>query len=79
MALSKRWLIFQDQIVWWLNTMRLGVGGFISTVDTVVALEALVKYGHFYNTNPMNPKLPQVLLQQQHQGPDLHDSDGGPS
>ena len=27
--------IIQDQIVQWLNTMRLGDGGFISTVDTV--------------------------------------------
>ena len=45
MAFSKSRLIVQDQIVRWLNTMRLGVGGFISTVDTVVALEALVKYG----------------------------------
>ena len=33
--------ILQDEIVRWLNTMRLGVGGFISTVDTIVALEAL--------------------------------------
>jgi len=41
--------ILQDQIVKWFNTMRLGVGGFISTVDTIVALEALVKYS--YNNN----------------------------
>ena len=27
--------IIQDQIVQWLNTMRLGDGGFISTIDTV--------------------------------------------
>ena len=33
--------ILQDEIVRWLNTMRMGVGGFISTVDTIVALEAL--------------------------------------
>ena len=33
--------ILQDEIVRWLNTMRLGVSGFISTVDTIVALEAL--------------------------------------
>ena len=33
--------ILQDEIVRWLNTMRLGVAGFISTVDTIVALEAL--------------------------------------
>ena len=30
--------IIQDQIVQWLNTMRLGDGGFISTVDTVFFL-----------------------------------------
>ena len=30
----------------WLNTMRLGDGGFISTVDTVVALQALVLYSY---------------------------------
>ena len=29
-----------------MNTMRLGDGGFISTVDTIVALEALVKYSY---------------------------------
>ena len=29
-----------------MNTMRLGDGGFISTVDTVVALEALVIYSY---------------------------------
>ena len=33
--------ILQDEIVRWLNTMRLGVAGFISTVDTIVALEAI--------------------------------------
>ena len=38
--------ILQDQIVTWMNTMRLGNGGFISTVDTVVALEALVTYSY---------------------------------
>ena len=38
--------IIQDQIVQWLNTMRLGEGGFISTVDTIVALEALVRYSY---------------------------------
>ena len=36
----------QDRIVQWMNTMRLGDGGFISTVDTVVALESLVKYSY---------------------------------
>ena len=30
----------------WLNTMRLGDGGFISTVDTIVAMEALVHYSY---------------------------------
>jgi hypothetical protein len=30
--------IIQDQIVQWLNTMRLGDGGFISTIDTVFFL-----------------------------------------
>ena len=29
-----------------MNTMRLGDGGFISTVDTVIALEALVTYSY---------------------------------
>ena len=38
--------ILQDQIVQWLNTMRLGDGGFISNVDTIVALEALVRYSY---------------------------------
>ncbi len=38
--------IIQDQIVQWLNTMRLGDGGFISTVDTIVAMEALVRYSY---------------------------------
>ena len=41
--------VLQDQIVRWLNSMRMGVGGFIATVDTVVALEALVRYS--YNNN----------------------------
>ena len=36
----------QDRIVEWLNTMRLGKGGFISTVDTIVCLEALVTYSY---------------------------------
>lgn len=39
----------QNQIIKWLNTMRLGAGGFISTVDTVVALEALVRYSYHNN------------------------------
>jgi hypothetical protein len=38
--------ILQEQIVAWLNTMRLGDGGFISTVDTIVALQALVTYSY---------------------------------
>jgi len=38
--------ILQDQIVDWLNSMRLGDGGFISTVDTIVAMEALVRYSY---------------------------------
>ena len=38
--------VLQDQIVTWLNTMRLGVGGFIATQDTIVALEALVSYSY---------------------------------
>lgn len=36
----------QEKIVQWLNTMRLGDGGFISTVDTIVALQALVLYSY---------------------------------
>jgi hypothetical protein len=36
----------QEQIVQWLNTMRLGDGGFISTVDTIIALRALVTYSY---------------------------------
>ena len=64
--------VLQDQIVRWLNTMRLGVGGFISTVDTVVALEALVRWvpSSLYHVC-------QVLVQQQHQGPNLDVGDGG--
>ena len=36
----------QEKTVEWLNTMRMGDGGFISTVDTVVALQALVLYSY---------------------------------
>ena len=36
----------QGQIVRWLNTMRLGSGGFISAVDTIAALQALVLYSY---------------------------------
>jgi hypothetical protein len=39
--------ILQDQIVNWLNTMRIGYGGFLSTVDTIVAMEALVWYSYY--------------------------------
>ena len=39
-------LITYYQIVEWMNTMRLGDGGFISTIDTIVALEALVIYSY---------------------------------
>ena len=39
--------ILQDQIVNWLNTMRIGYGGFQSSVDTIVALEALVWYSYY--------------------------------
>ena len=45
--------IIQDEIVKWLNTMRLGVGGFISTVDTIVALEALVMYSYHNNVKDL--------------------------
>ena len=36
----------QGQIVRWLNTMRLGNGGFISAIDTIAALQALVLYSY---------------------------------
>ena len=36
----------QEQIVRWLNTMRLGSGGFISAIDTIAALQALVLYSY---------------------------------
>ena len=38
--------IIQDKAVQWLNSMRLGDGGFVSTVDTIVALRALVTYSY---------------------------------
>ncbi len=38
--------ILLDKAVQWMNTMRLGDGGFISTVDTIVAMEALVRYSY---------------------------------
>ena len=37
---------YQGQIVRWLNTMRLGSGGFISAIDTIAALQALVLYSY---------------------------------
>lgn len=39
-------LSIQDKAVQWLNSMRLGDGGFVSTVDTIVALRALVTYSY---------------------------------
>ena len=36
----------QEKIVQWLNTMRLADGGFVSTIDTIVALQALVVYSY---------------------------------
>jgi hypothetical protein len=36
----------QEKIVQWLNTMRQGDGGFISSVDTIVALQSLVMYSY---------------------------------
>jgi len=39
--------ILQDQVVNWLNSMRIGYGGFLSSVDTIVALEALVWYSYY--------------------------------
>ena len=36
----------QEKIVQWLNSMRLNDGGFISTVDTIVASQALVLYSY---------------------------------
>ena len=38
--------VIQDKAVQWLNSMRLGDGGFVSTVDTIVALRALVTYSY---------------------------------
>ncbi len=38
--------IILDKVVQWMNTMRLGDGGFISTVDTIVAMESLVRYSY---------------------------------
>lgn len=36
--------LIQDQIVKWLNFMRLHSDGFISTYDTIVAMEALIDF-----------------------------------
>lgn len=36
--------LYQEQIVKWLNTMRMFDAGFISTQDTIVALQALIEY-----------------------------------
>ncbi|XP_068210039.1 CD109 antigen-like [Palaemon carinicauda] len=38
--------IIQERIVEWLNAMRMHDGGFISTVDTIVAMQALTEYSY---------------------------------
>ncbi|XP_076046263.1 CD109 antigen-like [Oratosquilla oratoria] len=38
--------IIQERIVEWLNAMRMHDGGFISTVDSLVALKALTQYSY---------------------------------
>ncbi|XP_050698378.1 CD109 antigen-like isoform X1 [Eriocheir sinensis] len=38
--------IDQERIVEWLNAMRMHDGGFISTVDTLVAMQALTEYSY---------------------------------
>ena len=43
---AKPGFVHQDKAVQWLNSMRLGDGGFVSTVDTIVALRALVTYSY---------------------------------
>ena len=48
----------QEKIVQWLNTMRLGDGGFISTVDTIVALHSLVVYSYHSRIKVREIKLP---------------------
>ena len=53
---------FQDQITDWLNTMRMGDGGFISTVDTIVALEALVTYSYNNRINDITELNVEVEL-----------------
>ena len=52
----------QDQMIKWLNTMRLGVGGFIGTVDTIVALEAVVRYSYNNNIKDLTNLLVTVEL-----------------
>ena len=46
----------------WLNSMRLGVAGFISTVDTIVALEALVIYSYNNNIKDLTEMVVSVEL-----------------
>ena len=53
--------IIQDQITDWLNTMRMGDGGFIATVDTIVALEALVTYS-YNNRQDTRRTIPYTLV-----------------
>ena len=54
--------ILQDEIVKWLNTMRQGVGGFVSTVDTIIAMEALVKYSYHNNIKDLTKMVVTVDL-----------------
>ena len=49
----------QDRVVRWLSSMRQARAGFISTVDTILALEALVRYS--YNNNIRDLTNMQVL------------------
>ena len=62
----------QDRIVKWLNTMRLGVGGFISTVDTVVALKALVQYSYDNNFKDLTNMFVTVDLPDSNQTETYH-------
>lgn len=39
-----RQAVIQKEIVEWLNTQRLWDGGWASTQDTIIALEALIEY-----------------------------------
>ena len=54
--------ILQDQVTDWLNTMRMGDGGFIATVDTIVALEALVTYSYNNRINDITELNVEVNL-----------------